>query len=173
VWVEFESKPGQRTPYKFRITRLWAKADDPSTGHDLDNELPDSVQVELPPAEVPVAPSVQVPGQAGAAKGEGLGGAGDPLPVQVPVEPPVQVPLSTTSTTSTEGSEGKASSEESYDRLVGKTTAAATNFVQVVGEAAAAALERERAFLDELGEVFVVKGGGRWVEPGDDGSERR
>jgi hypothetical protein len=40
-----------------------------------------------------------------------------------------------------------------------------------VGEVAAAVLEGERAFLDELNEVFVVKGDGHWVESDDEGSD--
>jgi hypothetical protein len=134
---------------------------------ELGSEPPTSAP---PPHDLRKKPPQQTPHTEIADRTEGaLQSAEEP-----PQEPPHTFLDSPLTSYLYESSEVKASGEESYDQDVGKTTTAGMNFVQAVGEAAAAALEREQAFLDDCTRWFVVKGGGRWVELGDDdGSERR
>jgi hypothetical protein len=168
-WIDFESKPGQRGPYLIRLTGLAVKrmgADLPPV--ELGSEPPTSAP---PPHDLRKKPPQQPPHAEVAERTEGALQSAEEPP-QEPQHTFLDSPL-TSYLLPLRGSEVKASGEESYDQDVGKTTAAATNFVQAVGKAAAAALERERGFLAELYEVFVVKGGGRWIEPSDDESEWR
>jgi hypothetical protein len=79
-----------------------------------------------------------------------------------------------------EQSEAQTLTEENYDHLVGKTTAAAldetagegANFLHAVGQAAAEALESEREFLADR-QALVDAGEAWWVKNDDDDRSER
>lgn len=101
AWIDFESKQGQRTPYKFRTTGLAPERAEQPLPNDFRNELPDSSEVEPPPSGV--HSEVEPPARKTLGSSEQLPKA----------EVRAEVPPSTTSTTSSEEAhaEGSTTSE--------------------------------------------------------------
>ena len=109
LWLDFDSRPGQRGPYTFLLTGLAVIREtdgEPQPPHDLRKDPPISAEVELPHAEVPGAASNHSQSR------------------ESPPQKPPQTTEAPSSLTSSEGSELKAASEEKLDHVVGKTTAA-------------------------------------------------
>jgi hypothetical protein len=107
LWLDFDSRPGQRGPYTFILTGLAVIREtdgEPQPPHDLRKNTPISAEVELPHAEVPGAASNHSQSR------------------ESPPQEPPQTTDVLSSLTSSEGSEVKAASEEKLDQAVGGTT---------------------------------------------------
>lgn len=113
-WIDYESRPGQRSPYVIRWTGL-------AVVREGDEKLrPETATSARPPHDLRKSAPHPPPHDRSAETGETRKPSGK-TPPQKPPNDSEGAPLPLTST---EGSEVKAASEEKLDHVVGKTTAA-------------------------------------------------